>query len=257
MRLCSAVVVLALVCATPLAAAVVVVTPTSLGPWQPGPPLSPCGIFPGSYAFVNGPAIPPLGTGSLEFDIPTVSPFVFLHDTAFNGQLLASVTDLRYRTYVTASSLADVAPLILLSIDTQDPMAPFEQLAFFPADQAMPVTTGVWQQWNATAGVWRALFAFPTPPPFTLASYVAAHPGARLTTQPFGAVAVAAGCDGATQQSNVDALTVAISGASTTYDFELMAPAASDIPTFDAWAVLLLLGALALAGCAKSVSFSG
>lgn len=249
MRCSHCIVVVALWCASlSVQAAVVVITPAHFAPWQSGPLISPCGFVSGSTMFVNGPATPPLGTGSFEFDIPPLSPHVFIHNSAINGVPLGNITALRYSTYVTASSLPNIAPRMILTIDTQDPMMPFDQIEFIPASQG-PVTTGVWQQWNAGAGVWHSLFAFPAPPPFTLASYLAAHPGARIMSLPSpGGLAVIAGCDGSTQQASIDAVTFAISGASTTYDFELVEPASTPIPTLEPWGIVLLICALIVIG---------
>jgi len=230
-------------------AATVVVTPDNLGSWQRGPLLSPCSPFPGDLEFVNGPAIPPLGTGSLEIGINPTSPLVVFFSRVLDDVPVGDITALRYSTYVAFSSPPGNAPRLLLTIETNEPSAPFEQLVFTPPPAS--VITGGWQSWDALAGTWTALFAFPTPPPTTLAAYVAAHPAARITQQQ-GGLAIVAGCNGAQSVSAVDAVGVGVSGAPTLFDFELVAPAA--VPALETWALMALLSALVLAGAHRARS---
>ena len=230
-------------------AATVVVTPDNLGSWQRGPLLSPCSPFPGDLEFVAGPSTPPLGAGSLQIGIGPTSPLVSFLSRALDDAPVGDITAVRYSTYVVSSTPAGAAPRLLLSIETQEPSAPFEQLVFTPPPAS--VVTGAWQSWDAVAGTWTALFAFPTPPPTTLAAYVAAHPAARITQQQ-GGLAILAGCNGAQSLSNVDAVEVAVSGAATLFDFELVAPATVPIPALGTWAMLALLSALILAGAHRA-----
>lgn len=224
-------------------AAIVVVTPDNLGSWQRGPLLSPCSLFPGDLEFVSGPATPPLGTGSLQIGIGPSSPLVTFFSRVLDNVPVGDITALRYSTYVASATPPGSAPRLVLSIETQEPSAPYEQLVFTPPPAS--VITGAWQSWDALAGTWTALFAFPTPPPTTLAAYVAAHPAARIT-QLQGGLTIVAGCNGAQSLSNVDAVGVAVSGAATLFDFELVAQAT--VPTLGIWAMIALLSALILAG---------
>src|SRR5438477_11120845 len=80
------------------------VSPNNLGPWQFGPNLSPCGNgIAGTVTFVSGPGAPPLGSGSLQIDIPADSPFSIFFGSALDGAPLTSLTALRYSTFVTIS----------------------------------------------------------------------------------------------------------------------------------------------------------
>lgn len=229
--------------------AIVVVTPDNLGSWQRGPLLSPCSPFIGDLEFVSGPSTPPVGAGSLQFGIGPTSPLVSFLGRALDNVPVGNITALRYSTYVVSSIPAGAAPRLLLSIETQEPSAPFEQLVFTPPPAS--VVTGTWQSWDALAGTWTALYAFPTPPPMTLAAYVAAHPAARIT-QLQGGLAILAGCNGAQSLSNVDAVSVGVSGAVTLFDFELVAPAT--VPALGTWALIALLSALVLAGAHRARS---
>jgi hypothetical protein len=221
------------------------VTATNLGPWRFGPLLSPCGNgFAGTTSFVSGPGIPPLGSGSLQIDIPPDSPLSIFFGSALDGALLTSLTELRYSTFVAISTPSAVAPRLVLTIETLPNS--FDQIEFQPQLQGV-VAIGAWQSWNALAGNWKALFG-PPQPPFTLAAYAAAHPGAHLAAGAFGpGMAIVSGCDGNRMRANVDDLRIATGGPSTIFDFEVF----PTIPALDPWAVALLAAALLIVGVHK------
>ena len=238
-----------------VAAAVVTVTPDDLAGWQRGPFLSPCSSFPATMEFVSGPAGPPLGSGSLQIGIDPTSPFLLFYSHAIDGEALTTISELRYSTFVSSSSMTGIAPRLVLTIATGEIAMPFDQLVFIPRLQdglqpgdavpvQGPVVTGAWQSWNALAGGWQSAFASPVPPLTTLASYAAAHPSARiLEGDPFGGLAISAGCDGSALQANVDAVAVQTSTGSTVFDFELTAAAADDVP-MSSFGLLVMLAAL-------------
>ncbi|HXH95520.1 MAG TPA: hypothetical protein VNN25_28345 [Thermoanaerobaculia bacterium] len=237
-------------------AAYVFVTPNNLGSWHNGPLLV-CGAPPGTVDFVLGPGTPPLGSGSLQIDIPSNSPLVVFFGSALDGVPLTDLTELRYITYVVISSSPGIAPRLLLSIDTNNPSAPSDQIEFQPRlqDGSTPgipnqgaVVTGAWQSWNALAGGWRSLFGPINAPLVTLATYAAAHPGARLQSGNLGpGMAILAGCDGARMLANVDDFRIAVNGAQTIFDFEVFPP----VPAFEPWVAALLAIVLVVLGLHK------
>ena len=234
--------VVAVLLSRAVAADIVSVSPNQLGPWQFGPNLSACGFgISGTVNFVSGPGSPPLGTGSLQIDIPSDSPTAIFFGKALDGVPLTSLTELRYSTFVTFSSPSIVTPRLVLSIEPA-----FDQIEFQPRLQGVPVTPGVWQSWDALAGGWRSLFGPANAPLVTLAAYAAAHPGAHIATLP--GMALVSGCDGSRMRANVDAFTIGVNGVQTIFDFELTPPA---IPAFDPWVIVLLAVVLAILGMLK------
>ena len=220
------------------------VTATNLGPWKFGPLLSPCGNgVSGAVSFVSGPGIPPLGSGSLQIDIPPDSPSAIFFGSALDGKPLTSLTELRYSTFVAISTPSAVAPRLVLTIETLPDS--FDQIEFQPQLQGV-VAIGAWQTWNALGGNWRSLFAV-NPPLVTLAGYAAAHPGAHLAGTFGPAMAIVSGCDGKRMRASVDDFRVATGGPSTIFDFEVF----PTIPALEPWAVALLAAALLIVGVHK------
>ena len=210
----------------------VVVTPTSPNGWVET--HTGCGGVTGSQAFVDGPGNPPLGTGSHQFNIGADgNSFEVIRTANHNGTLLADITTLDYSTYVQVTGSGGQAPYLNLLVDTTGDGVSDDQLFFEPAYQdgnyGFPnqgtVTVGTWQEWDTVQGGWWALSAGTFGPPLTsLASYAAAHPGARLANSTLGALRIATGCGAGAWDNfvgNADALTIGANGNSTTYDFEL------------------------------------
>jgi hypothetical protein len=193
-----------------------------------------------SVAFVNGPAAPPLGSGSVELRVGADGDSdAELRNSDWSGTALTDITTLSYSTYVT-QYIDGQAPYLILNVDYTGDGVTDDLLFFEPVYQsgtyggdAVPnqcganpscVVLGAWQTWDARAGGWWSLNAGTFGPPLvTLASYAAAHPGAQIvnSTTGGGLRVVAGGGAGAWDNfiGNADALT--ING--TTYDFELNA----------------------------------
>jgi hypothetical protein len=158
-----------------------------------------------------------------------------------------------------------MAPRLVLSIDTGDTPTSFDQLVFIPGFQdglhpgdpvpvQGPVVAGSWQSWNALVGGWQSLFSSPTAPLMTLQSYLAAHPSAHISTSAtaFAGLAILAGCDGAGLRASVDAVAVATGGDPTVFDFELVAPPITDLPTLGTTEFAALIFLLLLAGLLRA-----
>ena len=213
------------------------VTPANLQGWQiQGDPGT-------SVTFVDGPLTPPLGSGSVRFQIPANGDlFTNLRNPNYAGTPLAGLTSLDYFTYVT-NNVDGQAPYLILNVDTDNDGISDDRLFFEPVYQsgaypgdAVPnqcvsnpgcVTPGQWQHWNALAGGWWSLNDFTFGPPLhTLAGYEALHPGTKIVNREDGAGGVrivAGGGLGAWDNfdGNVDAFTIGVNDNNTTYNFDL------------------------------------
>jgi hypothetical protein len=182
------------------------------------------GTPPTAGAFVDGPATPPAGTGSLQLTTLTGGEKVYLFNYDHVGTRLADVDDISYSTYRQAGSAQQVAALNLQIDFNGDAPGGFSTLVFEPVyntDQG-PVVSGEWQNWVADgSGIW-----WSTQPingqcagatstcDKTWSEIVANNPDATI----LGGVGVNQGSGNPGLISNVDAFTFD----ETTYDFEVI-----------------------------------
>lgn len=175
-------------------------------------------------AFVDGPANPPVGSGSLQLTTATGDEKVFLFNYEHVGTKLADVDDIAYSTYRTTGSAQQVAALNVI-IDFNGPAVDggFSTLVFEPVyntDQGGPVVSGEWQDWTADgSGIWWSTRAINGQCPGatstcdkTWAEIVANNPDATVLS----GVGVNQGSGNPSLTSSVDAFTFN----ETTYDFE-------------------------------------
>jgi hypothetical protein len=103
-------------------------------------------------AFVDGPANPPLGDGSLQLTTVTGSEKVFLFNYDHIGTKLKDINDISYSTYRQVGSAQQVAALNVV-IDFNGPAEDggFSTLVFEPVYNTAqgPVVSGQWQNWVA------------------------------------------------------------------------------------------------------------
>jgi uncharacterized membrane protein len=221
----------ALSAATALAAAVaafaatVTVTPADLDGWAVDNDT--CGVATsGSVAFVTGPGTAPAGTGSIRFTVgANGDSYPTVRQREYNGVELSDLTAFDYFTYVSRTGSGGQAAYIDLYVDNNNDGARDDILAFEPVYQTSQATVALntWQHWDAFHGLWWSDTMGGPPPLFTLSSYVAAHPSARIVNVGGGGVILAAGCGGAAWTNfvgNADKLTIGVGGRTTTYDFE-------------------------------------
>ncbi len=154
------------------------VSPTNLQGWQIQVTTSATATPTPSVTFVNGPATPPLGTGSVEFRIgANGNDAAQLRHPGYAGTLLPNPTpqapaanelsSLSYSTYTQQDGSGGQAPYIILQIDT-DGDAGIEDLLFFepvyqsaafcPSNPQPALVTGQWQTWDAYNGCWYSVF---------------------------------------------------------------------------------------------------
>ncbi len=194
----------------------------------------------GSGAFVNGPATVPVGSGSFAFNIPTNGK-VTLSTNTVAGQPLSAVDGVSYSTYRAGSSTmpSNVAPSLNMEICAGGlagtTCSGYTTLVWEPVyaygtstNGNNPVVDDTWQTWNALdhtstsyTGGWWSTHAIPGVSQafnsfVSLADIQAANPGAVILS--FG-VNVGHGPAG-TFNGNVDALTLALNGNTTVYNFE-------------------------------------
>lgn len=113
---------------------------------------------PTAASFVEGPAAPPLGTGSLRLTTVDTSQKVFLFDHQFVGDRLSGVADIGYATHRTSGEGQQVAALNVV-IDFNGPAVAggFSTLVFEPVYNTAQgsVVSGKWQTWDADgSGQW-------------------------------------------------------------------------------------------------------
>jgi hypothetical protein len=219
--------------------ATVTVTPQNLDGWvQVHTNITSGNPSTGSQAFVDGPATPPLGVGSLAFTIGTDgNSLEEIRRTDLSGVGLGQITTLTYSTYVSHFGSGFQAPYLVLSVNNNGGTTIDDQLVFEPVYQTgtyigVPVpnqgtvTLNTWQTWDAKiGGWWTASSGTGGPPLVTLASYLAAHPNAKIVNAAsgLGGFLLLTGGGGAAWANfagNADALTIGVNGANTTFDFE-------------------------------------
>jgi hypothetical protein len=241
-------VVLSLVAATSASAAsTVVVRPSSMGSWSaqtrdPGgvPAAMNDPYCHGSMTFVTGPATPPLGVGSAELRTGNGTTggdcSTELRNSAYSGVKLSSLTALTYYTYVRSNN-GQQFPYMELNIDTSGTGATPDDALFFEPPYQAPGAGGAdcahqgatvmltWQRWDALTGCWWSGNGTLNPGTSsgTLTDYLAAFPNARIVNSSTGGgVHLLMGFASPSDpfDGNVDAVTIGVSGSSTTYDFE-------------------------------------
>jgi hypothetical protein len=179
----------------------------------------------GAGAFRVGPGTAPEGVGSLELATPTGADKLFLFNYGYVGTPLGAIDALGYSTYRTAGSAQQVTALNIEVDHNGADAGGFTTLVFEPVYNTAqgPVVGDAWQSWDAHvdgSAIWWSSRAIPGVCAFdcfvTWDAIVAANPDAVIV----GGIGVnqGSGNDGLT--AAVDAFTVGVGGASTTYDFE-------------------------------------
>lgn len=113
------------------------------------------GTPPTAAAFVDGPATPPAGTGSLRLTTASSSEKVFLFNFEQIGKPLSDIDDISYSTYRTSGNGQQVAALnVVIDFDGPAVEGGFSTLVFEPVYNTSqgPVTNGAWQPWRADGG---------------------------------------------------------------------------------------------------------
>ncbi len=198
----------------------------------------------------SGPAVPPLGSGSLKQVVGSNgNDATRILTSDFNGLALGDLTEITYSTY-TDNAVSDQAVYLQFRIDKDGDGDTDDRLFYEPVYQngtygllgystVVPnqcagdpscVINDTWQTWDADAGGWWSVNDSAGGPPLTtLAGYLTAYPLAKLSTDVPSIRVQSGGGAGAWDNfvGYVDKLV--ING--TTYNFELEEPAVSPSPT--------------------------
>lgn len=197
--------------------------------------------------FVDGPATPPVGGGSLLFPLNSGTNrdrVELFRTTQYDGTLLRDLRTLEFSTFQRANpgNTTVQQPVYLrLSVDNNADNLLDNTLFFFPGNNGT-VKQSEWQGWNAGAGLWSVDTDQGPAAAVTLDDYLVAHPDAKVFKNadgnlPGGGVAFIAGGSGANQMNGeyylddvtigkVDAATGHTASA-TAFDLETVSPAAS------------------------------
>ena len=195
-----------------------VVTPTQTHGWT----FAQEGTTPGGAAFVDGPATPPMGTGSANLTAALATEGPILFKAGYVGLRFDAINVLQYSTYRT--SPAEPSPLAIalqlnVDADLNDANNSFQgRLVFEPYQDGSTVNTGEWETWNALNGKWWGTgspsnparpFAqlCPQSSPCTWAQVLVNWPDGGIHAT-LGAVIFKAGSGWADFDGNVDALII-------------------------------------------------
>ena len=109
------------------------------------------------YAFADGPATPPAGTGSLMMSTGAEqNSRVAANPPGLIGRTFGSVTELRYATYLENKSTSGYTMPTNLRLAGTSATLGYQTAVFEPDKQSTAPALKKWQDWNASAGVWWA-----------------------------------------------------------------------------------------------------
>ena len=209
--------VLLLAPATAAAATTLVVSPVNMQGWTTQHYAGAA-----TQGFVSGPATPPLGSGSYQLSVPGTWEFEALILDSLAGTRLDAITKLSYSTYL---RVAGAAPYLIFALDLNGDGWAEDELIWEPYYQ-LPTSPFLWQRWDTIGGLWWSPDTDPgwsdQQHPVTLVDYLANKPHTAPITlaADWGTFRVCAGWGWVPFVGSFDALTIGISGAETTYEFE-------------------------------------
>lgn len=109
----------------------------------------------GSLTFPQGPATPPLGTGSAQLKVNATNQGYLLFKPGYSAVKLADLSTLSYKTYVQSGNNL-IAPSMQINIDrdTTDGDISWQGRLVYEPYMSSTVTDGQWQTWNPLEGKW-------------------------------------------------------------------------------------------------------
>ncbi|MGH9302673.1 MAG: hypothetical protein ACRD0E_12435, partial [Acidimicrobiales bacterium] len=182
----------------------------------------------GTETFVNGPATPPLGTGSLQLSTPAIADKAFFGNANLAKTPISDLSAMSYSTYVSSAPAGNVAlPSYQVPAEANGTTG-FTTLVYEPYNQhGASIVNNTWQTWDALNGgngLWWSTHARGTllggpSHLYKWSDIVNALPDATILS-----IGANLGSHNAGVTASVDAFSVGVSGRTTTYNFELQAP---------------------------------
>ena len=202
-------------------------------------------------SYVEGPTGQPLGIGSSRIRTSDTGKYLFANNTTYQGTRFDQITELSYSEYANNPGNVAKAPSLQLGadFDLNDADESFQGRLVFepyqnPTAPNQPLVQGTWQRWNATNGKFYTSRATilgnptlcPQSAPCTRTQLLAAYPNVGIHRGGLGLIGFRGEGSGSGIgfEGNVDALTVGVNSANTTFNFE---PAPPSISINDASAV--------------------
>lgn len=187
----------------------------------------------GMTAFVEGPATPPMGNGSIYFESGSNYAREIAYTRAFAGNRLDAITFLEYATYRAEPASGVLAVALQFDIDLGDGY--MRRLVYEPYNTPdTVVATGIWESWQPLDKYWwitgpvqedgtglsPAPDAYASPcgmsAPCPLSTILSQYPDTMIV----GKTLFKMGGWWYPFKGNVDAFTITLNGMTTTYDFE-------------------------------------
>jgi hypothetical protein len=248
-----------LLAASQVQASITVVTPGNMDGWtfQKTDLNNTYGAGDATTEMVNGPATPPLGTGSAHFNTGSDgSQSAQLRNSSWAGTAIANLTSLSYSTYATSWNGQQV-PYLTIWLSNGDRLWFEPDYSSAGAGNGNPnpqpgTALNTWQTWNALNGMWYTDNLFgPGSNAKTWATILAAE-GAGVTIanagNGLGGIRIASGYASTSDNFNayIDNFSIGTAAGTTTYDFELNAPVPEPTTVIAGALLLLPFGATAL-----------
>lgn len=190
----------------------------------------------GSGDFVNGPATPPLGTGSAQLAITAANQGYMFGKSAYGGTKLSSITKLGYSTYNQQGNNTEAIALQLnIDGDTTDSNTAWQGRLVYEPYYTHTVTDGTWQTWNTldntsqsghgnwwfSNGTLSSQTGCTQAAPCTWSTVLQKLPDAGIDSGASQGIVFKAGSNWAVPYTgNIDAFTLGISGNDTTFNFD-------------------------------------
>jgi PEP-CTERM motif len=211
--------------------AAVVVSPANMDGWAfyktDGDPTYTYGAGAATAEMVNGPATPPLGTGSAHFNTGSDgSQSAQLRLSSWAGTAIGDLTSLSYSTYATSWN-GQQMPYLTIYLSNGDRLwfEPDYSSTDFGGPQPAPALN-TWQTWDALNGKWYSDNISGPGSNAKTWSYILAAEGPGVTIVADGAgrggIRIASGfaSPGDVFNAYVDNFTIGTAAGTTTYDFE-------------------------------------
>ena len=197
-------------------------------------------------ALVTGPTGMPSGSGSAELATQASTDGIAIARAGYNGMRLDQLTELSYSTYRQSADAGNnlaIALQLNVDYDLTDADSSYQGRLVYEPYRMAPggVPQGTWQRWDTRAGKWwgtkatvkkngvAVINSCVQTSPCTWAQVLALFPNLGIH-KVYGAVVLKAGSGWSAFRGNVDAISIGVGDATTTFDFEESTPRVTLIP---------------------------